>query len=352
MRWALFFIATGGWRCAELRQRRELSAPPANGHTDSSAGTGGDAGGQNDAGGADSDVIPDSATDSTSDRDSGGASVETPVIPIGLDGYRHWHRLPYLRIGTRAYMRSTYDRAGNNETADASHFLRQEAVDRNVTLDVAGPGVLYFVRTNHWHGSPWHYVVDGTDHLVQETSTADPTRPVEGSVFLPEAPFPNPLTWTWSLTRGADLNWVPMPFERSFTLAYGRTHYGTGYYIYHLFPEGRVEPVRADPELAAGGSKQRRSRALAPRRRRHRTGWRDHRSFTGRDRSGPAGQTRVSAAGRRPADGARIQAAHPARSGDRRFARAPFDHVGRAQRAFSRRAARAVFRHGLVLQSE
>ena len=40
------------------------------------------------------------------------------------------------------------------------------------------------------------------------------------------------------MTRGADLNWVPMPFERSFTLAYGRTHYGTGYYIYHSFPEG------------------------------------------------------------------------------------------------------------------
>ena len=83
-----------------------------------------------------------------------------PTIPVGLDAYRMWDHLPDLRIGMRAYMRSTYDRSGGNEGADASHFLRQTDDDHNVTLDVAGPGVLYFVRTNHWHGSPWHYIVD------------------------------------------------------------------------------------------------------------------------------------------------------------------------------------------------
>ena len=31
---------------------------------------------------------------------------------------------------------------------------------------------------------------------------------------------------------------MPIPFAKSLTLAYGRTHYGTGYYIYHLFPAG------------------------------------------------------------------------------------------------------------------
>ena len=60
-------------------------------------------------------------------------------------------------------MRSTYDRDGGNRTADASHFLYAERPDFNVALDILGRGVLYFVRTNHWHGSPWHYVVDGTD---------------------------------------------------------------------------------------------------------------------------------------------------------------------------------------------
>lgn len=169
------------------------------------------------------------------------------MIPVGLDAYRMWERWPYQRIGVRAYMRSTYDRAGRNETADASHFLYQEIDDFNVTLDVEGPGVLYFARYNHWHGSPWHYEVDGVNHLVQETSSADPNNPVPGSVFIPEELFPNPLTWTWSITKGADLMWVPIPFEKSFRMAYSRTFYGTGYYIYHQYVRGTnlSQPIRA-----------------------------------------------------------------------------------------------------------
>ncbi|MGB9588523.1 MAG: DUF2961 domain-containing protein, partial [Armatimonadota bacterium] len=149
-----------------------------------------------------------------------------------------WDRWAYLRIGQRAYMTSTFDRTGGNRTADAGHFLYQLADDFNVTMDVMGPGVLEFARYNHWHGSPWHYVVDGNDYVVQETSTADPTKPVENSVFVPERQFPHPLTWTWSMTHGADLMWVPITFEKSFTMAYGRTCYGTGYYIYHKFMPG------------------------------------------------------------------------------------------------------------------
>jgi hypothetical protein len=135
-------------------------------------------------------------------------------------------------------MRSTYDRAGGNERADASHFLYQEADDFNVTLDVQSPGILYFVRYNHWHGSPWHYEVDNRDHIVQETTTADPLHPAQGSVFLPERAFPKPLAWTWADTKGADLSWVPIGFSQSFRMAYSRTFYGTGYYIYHQFVAG------------------------------------------------------------------------------------------------------------------
>jgi hypothetical protein len=163
-----------------------------------------------------------------------------PIIPVGLDAYRQWERWPYQRIGARAYMRSTYDRSGGNEGADASHFLYQQADDFNVSLDVEGPGALYFARYNHWHGSPWHFEVDGTDHIVKESSTADPKHPDADSVFLPKSTFSPPLAWTWSATKGADLLWVPVPFERSFRMAYSRTHYGTGYYIYHQYVPGAV----------------------------------------------------------------------------------------------------------------
>ena len=163
---------------------------------------------------------------------------EPPTIPGGYGAYRLWERWPDQRIGARTYMRSTYDRRGGNEGADASHFLYQLADDYNVALDVEGPGVLYFARYNHWHGSPWHYDVDGIDHMVQETSTANPLKPDPASVFLPQSAFPNPLTWTWSVTKGADLSWVPIPFEKSFSMAYSRTHYGTGYYIYQQFVRG------------------------------------------------------------------------------------------------------------------
>lgn len=173
--------------------------------------------------------------------------AEAPVIPLGLDAYRQWAHWPYQRIGMRAYMRSTYDRTGGNEGADASHFLYQLADDNNVTLDVEGAGVLYFARYNHWHGSPWHYVVDGTDHLIQESSTADPPHPSTNSVFLPADLFPSPLAFTWSATKGADLSWVPIPFEKSFRMGYSRTHYGTGYYIYDQFVGGTKlsQPLRA-----------------------------------------------------------------------------------------------------------
>ena len=163
---------------------------------------------------------------------------EPPVIPVGLDALRQWERWPYQRIGARAYMRSTYDRSGGNEGADASHFLYQTADDFNVALDIEGPGVLYFARYNHWHGSPWHYEVDHIDHIVQETTTATPTKPVAGSVFLPVEAFPKALAPTWSETRGADLMWAPIPFEQSFRMAYSRTHYGTGYYIYRQYVRG------------------------------------------------------------------------------------------------------------------
>jgi Protein of unknown function (DUF2961) len=161
---------------------------------------------------------------------------DNPAIPIGLEAYRRWDAWPSLRLGMRAYMRSTYDRAGGNDTADASHFLRLEA-DQAVALDVAGPGVLVFARANYWHGSPWHYGVDGRDTVVRE-SNSDAPGSAPNPTFLPADVFPSPLALTWQTTQGADLMAVPMPFAEGLKIGYGHTHFGTGYFIYDAFPVG------------------------------------------------------------------------------------------------------------------
>lgn len=172
------------------------------------------------------------------------------AIPIGLDAYRMWDKMYLQRTGVRAYMRSTYDREGGNQSADASHYLFANEEDHNVSLDVKGKGVLYFFRANHWHGSPWHFIVDGNDNVVKETGTDDPVNAKQvfkKTSFVPASPFPEPLAWTWSTTKGADLIWTPMPFEESFRIAYSRTRYGTGYYIYHLYAdeENLSRPIRS-----------------------------------------------------------------------------------------------------------
>lgn len=103
---------------------------------------------------------------------AGWAAEDLPPIPVGMDTYRLWDRWANQRIGMRAYMRSTYDRRGGNEGADASHFLYQLSDSMNVTLDLEGSGVLVFSRYNHWHGSPWHYIVDGTDRVMRRPAPA------------------------------------------------------------------------------------------------------------------------------------------------------------------------------------
>ena len=164
-------------------------------------------------------------------HDAPQSSPRPPSIPFGLDAITQWERWPYLRIGVRCYMRSTFDRAGGNDNADAAHFIRQVDDTHNVALDELGPGILWFVRYNHWHGSPWQYLVDGKEIIVRETSTPDPLHPAKDSVFEPKSLFPQGLNYTWSATKGADLSWTPISFERSLRLAYGRAHYGTGYFI-------------------------------------------------------------------------------------------------------------------------
>ena len=99
-------------------------------------------------------------------------SSRPPQIPFGLDAFTQWERWPYLRIGVRCYMRSTFDRSGGNDNADAAHFIRQIDDTHNVALDELGPGILWFARYNHWHGSPWQYLVDGKDISFRKPARA------------------------------------------------------------------------------------------------------------------------------------------------------------------------------------
>lgn len=69
---------------------------------------------------------------------------DLPIIPVGLDAYRMWNQWPIQRIGVRTYMRSTYDREGGNQSADASHFLFANEENQNISIDVKGKGVFYF----------------------------------------------------------------------------------------------------------------------------------------------------------------------------------------------------------------
>jgi hypothetical protein len=184
-------------------------------------------------------------------QSSENQSNNPPVIPVGLDAYRMWDQLHKQRIGERAYMVSTYMREGGNRAADSRNFLWMgKDEEYNVTMDVIGSGVLYFKRTNHWHGSPWRYIVDGTENIVTETGTADPVnakKEIKNATFIPAEPFPEPLAYTWTTTKGADLIWVPMGFEKSFQMMYGKTFYGTGYYIYKKYANEDLlsQPIRA-----------------------------------------------------------------------------------------------------------
>ena len=180
---------------------------------------------------------------------------EPPPIPVGLDALRQWERWPCQRIGA----------PGLHAQHLRSH-RRQRGCRREPFPLPAGRRLQRHARRR----GPRHPLLRALQPLARQPlalrggwhrprrpgDAARPTRtsPSAGSVFLPREPFPEPLAWTWSTTRGADLSWVPMPFERSFRMAYSRTHYGTGYYIYHQFvPGARLSrPIRAwDGKTAA-----------------------------------------------------------------------------------------------------
>ena len=82
-------------------------------------------------------------------------------------------------------------------------------------------------------------MVDGKDNIVKETATADPVdadkKYSRTQSLFPHNLFQSPWPGPGATTKGADLIWTPMAFNDSLRIAYSRTFYGTGYYIYHLY---------------------------------------------------------------------------------------------------------------------
>ena len=74
------------------------------------------------------------------------SAAEPPVIPIGLDAYRHWERWPYQRIGARAYMRSTYDRRGGNVSfrSPGAGSVVEAMIDQGVISSFRKPNAIRF----------------------------------------------------------------------------------------------------------------------------------------------------------------------------------------------------------------
>jgi len=142
-----------------------------------------------------------------------------------------WQRWAQQRIGVRAYLRSTFDRTGHNNTADASHYLYQVAENFNVTLDVEGSGVLYFVRTNHCTA------VRGTTRSTTSiTSSKNRRHAIRHRNWKRRCScrnaVPDAADVHYATTHGADLKLGADAVQPRLRLAYSRTFYGTGYYIF------------------------------------------------------------------------------------------------------------------------
>ena len=104
------------------------------------------------------------------------AADEPPVIPVGLDAYRMWDHWADQRIGQRTYMREHLRSCQRRKYVCRRQQLRfiKSPMAQSITLDLQGPGIVTFMRYNHWHGSPWHYTVDGVDHVLSESMSVRP----------------------------------------------------------------------------------------------------------------------------------------------------------------------------------
>ena len=145
-------------------------------------------------------------------------------------------------------MRSTYDRQGANYGwADASTFCTRKQTTSTLLSMSRDPEFCTSPATTTGTA-----VRGTTRSMVRNSSSKKQALPTRHSrsltrCFCQSMRFRDHWPGPGRRPRGADLSWVPIGFEESFRMAYTRTFYGTGYYIFHQFVDGTElsRPIQA-----------------------------------------------------------------------------------------------------------
>jgi len=144
--------------------------------------------------------------------------ARTPTVPVGWTPTDNG-QVPYQRIGVRGTCVALRPH-GRKSRGDASHYLYAEPGDVTDTWSVP---LTKSARGASTSSAPitgtaaWNYEVDGRRQIVEDTPRPNPVGAKGGlrRARSCRGPVSKPLTWTWSTTRGANLMWVPLEFEKS-----------------------------------------------------------------------------------------------------------------------------------------
>lgn len=166
----------------------------------------------------------------------GAPASTTPPLYLGLDAYRHWDKLSYLEFGDRVEGVSTADLAGSN--ADSRHIVRTLPDGRHVLLDLAGPGIVTFLRMQESQGAPWQLKLDGQDPLTIKASDLGQMQPTNS----PAQAFPYPFSLNPQESQGSGLLMTAIPFQKSIQWI-AQSNSANFYALYRKLPDGTPLPT-------------------------------------------------------------------------------------------------------------
>jgi hypothetical protein len=159
--------------------------------------------------------------------DEGAQACAPPPAAVGLAAYRDLDRLSYLDLSSRAATATTADPGGSND--DRSHVLGSTG-DARQLMDVAGPGVVTFLRMQESWGGPWTVERDGEADQLSIDAVGAPDV---------DDRFPFPLALAPDQSEGSTIVATPMSFASSFRFA-STSRNGNFYALYRKLPLGEV----------------------------------------------------------------------------------------------------------------